>query len=246
MKALYTTLLTTEELTTCAARLAPIWTPLFAGQPLLLAIATAVESHRAAIVRAASRKAASDFTDPLADGDSARDAAFSTLRNFSGTWAGNPAATAGQRAAGARLQEIFGRHGNGLIHLGYNRQTGKMEDLIADLRSPQSTADLAALDLAPLFAAMVTAQTDFEGITADKAATEGGDTLPSIATHRPALVRQINLLLSAIAEWQEVASTPALEEAISKMDEVIVQIATPALSRRTRNTEEPQAGTPTP
>ncbi len=240
MQSLYTTLLTTEELTTAAARLTPIWTPLFTGQPLLLAVAASVEAHRAAIVRAMSRKTASDFTDPLADGDHARDAAFTTLRDFSATWAKNPTAMPGQRAAGARLQETFDRHGNGIVHLGYNRESGKMNALIADLQRPQATADLASLILTPLFAALVTTQADFEGIMADKAAAEGGEALPSIAEHRPALIRQLNLLLSIIGEWQQVASGPTLEEAIGKMDEVILQIATPALARRTRSHSEAQ------
>ena len=246
MQSLYTTLLTTEELTTAAARLAPIWTTLFAGQSLLLAVAAAAETHREAIVKAASRKTVSDFTDSLADSDAARDAAFTTLRDLSGTWAKNPSATPDQRVAAARLEDTFARHGNSIIHLGYNRESGIMNELIADLKSPQSTVDLAALNFAPLFAALVSAQAGFEDLMADKAATKGGELLPTVAEHRPALVRQVNLLLAVIAEWQAVASTPELEAAIGKMDEVIVQIATPALSRRTRANAEPQPPAPTP
>ena len=234
MQALYSTLLTTEELTTAAARLSPLWTPLFTGQPLLLAIAAAVETHRDAIVRAASRKAASDFTDPLADGDVSRDAAFTTLRDFSATWAKNPMATAEQRVAGARLQQIFFRHGNTLHRFGYTRQSGKMAELTTELRAAGPTADFTALGLLPLFTQMAAAHEAFEDLLADKAAAEGGESLPFIADHRPELERLVNLLLSNLAAWQELAPTPALEEAIGKIDEVIVQIATPALSRRTK------------
>jgi len=238
MQTLHTTLLTTGELTTVCSRLTPIWTPLFAGQPLLLAIAKAAAAHSEAIITAASRKTASDFTDPLKEGDSERDAAFTTLRDFAAAWAKNPTATPAQSAAAARLQAVFAHHGNALLRLGYNRQTGKMNELIADLRSSASTADLAALALAPLFTAMTTAQTAFENTMADKAASEGGLELPTISENRPPLVRFLNLLLDNIATWQEIGSTPELETAIGQIDEVITQIATPALARRTRKESE--------
>jgi hypothetical protein len=231
-------LLTAGELTTACSRLTPIWTPLFAGQPLLLAIASAAAAHSQAITTAASRKTASDFTDPLKEGDSARDAAFASLRDIIATWMLNPIATPAQIAAAARLQAVFQHHGNTLNRLGYNRETGKMNELIADLRSPVSTADLATLALVPLFTAMTTAQTAFEDTMADKAATEGGLELPTISENRPPLVRYLNLLLDNIATWQEIGSTPELETAIGQIDEVITQIATPALARRTRKESE--------
>jgi hypothetical protein len=245
MQTSYTTLLTTGELTTVFTRLDPIWTPLIAGQTVLESIAIAAGKNRDAIVKAASRHSSSDFTDPLKDGDNARDAAFTTLREFVATWAKNPTATPDQRAAGARLVEIIARHGNTLHRLGYTRQSGKMDDLIAELRNPAPAADIALLALKPLFDQMAAAHDSFEDIMADKAATEGGEDLPTIAENRPELVRRINLLLATLAEWQELAPTPALNEAIAKMDEVIVQIAAPALARRTKAQPEP-APTPAP
>lgn len=243
MQTLHTSLLTTEELTTASARLLPIITPLLAGQAILLAIATAAETNREAIILAASRQAASDFTTPLKDQDTTRDAAFTTLRDFSATWAKDPSATPGQRAAGARLIQIFALHGNTLHRLGYNRQSGKMTALIADLSAVGATADLTALNLLPLFTRMAAAQADFEGIVADKVATEGGTPLPTLAEHRPELERQLNLLLSVIDEWHDLAPTAASTAAVGKMDEVIVQIATPALARRTKSVPDP---VPTP
>jgi hypothetical protein len=121
-----------------------------------------------------------------------------------------------------------------------------MDELIADLRSPQSTADLAALDLAPLFAAMATAQTDFEGIAADKAATEGGETLPSIAEHRPLLERYLNLLIGNIAVWQDVGPTAAVTDAINQIEEVITTITAPVVARRTRSQSEQEPENPAP
>ncbi|MEO5913222.1 MAG: DUF6261 family protein [Luteolibacter sp.] len=234
MQSLFTTLLTTEELTTAAARLAPLWNPLFATQPLLGIISTAAEADRAAIIQAASRQAASDFTGPLKAADDTRDAAFTTLRDFSATWAKNPTATAEQRAAGDRLQAIFALHGNTLHRLGYNRQSGLMDALVADLKKPQSTADLTALNLAALFGQMEQAQTAFEDLAADKSATEGGETLPTIAQHRPLLTLRLNLLLDNIAQWETLAPTPELAGAIAKMDEVITTLMAPALARRTK------------
>lgn len=245
MQPLYTTLLTTEELTTAAARLIPIMTPLFTGQSLLLSIATAAETNREAIVRAASRKAASDFTDPLADSDSARDAAFTALRDFAGVWAKNPTATANQRSAGVRLQGVFTRHGNGIIHLGYNRQTGKMNELISELKNTECAADLAAITLTPLFAALVTAQEEFEDIVRDKSAVESGEVIPSIGEHRPQLERYLNLLLGNIAVWHEIMPTPALGSTIAQIEEIITTIKAPVLARRTRSQSEPQVVAPT-
>ncbi len=234
MQSLFTTLLNTEELTTAAARLAPLWEPLLATQPLLEIIANAAGADRTAIIQATSRQATSDFTDPLKAADATRDAAFATLRDFSGNWAKNPAATPAERAAGDRLQAIFATHGNTLHTLGYTRQTGHMTALIADLKKPQSTADLAAITQTALFANMVQAQTALETLAADKAATEGGQTLPTLSEHRPQLERRINLILNNLAEWQALAPTPALNEAIAKMDEVITTLMAPALARRTK------------
>jgi hypothetical protein len=239
MQPLRTTLLTTEELTTACARLIPIMTPLFTGQGMPLAIAAAAEENRAAIVKAASRKTSSDFTDPLKEGDTIRDAAFTTLRDFAATWAGNPTATPEQRAAGARLSETIARHGNSIHSLGYNRQSGKMDELIEELGDAAAAADIVLLGLKPVFDQLAAAQESFEYIMADKAAAEGGVDLPTIAKNRPALVRRLNLLLDTLDEWQALVPTPALDEAIARMDEVIVQISTPALARRTKAQQEP-------
>ena len=245
MQTLHTSLLTAGELTTACSRLTPIWMPLLAGQPLLLGTANAAVVHSRAIITAASRKTASDFTDPLKDGDSARDSAFASLRDIIATWILNPTATPAQIAAAVRLQAVVAHHGNTLNRLGYNRQTGKMNELIDDLRSPASTADLAMLALTPLFTAMTAAQATFEDIMADKAATEGGLELPTISEHRPPLVRYLNFLLDSLDIWQEIGSTPELEEAIGQIDEVITQIATPALARRTRKESETAEVPPT-
>ncbi|GAA5484700.1 DUF6261 family protein [Haloferula sargassicola] len=246
MIPLHTTLLTTEELTTAALRLAAIYGPLLSGQTLLEKIGEAIEQDRAAIVLAASRKSGSDFTGLLKEGDTLRDAAFVALRDFVGSWAKNPIATAEQSAAAARLQEIFDHHGNTLHRLGYNRQSGKMEELIEDLQSSVSTADLVTLSLTPLFAQMEQAQTAFEGLKADKAATEGGLELPTIAEHRPRLERHLNLLLSNLATWNDLDPTPALTQAIGPMDEVITQLMAPALARRTKIKSTTEGENPAP
>ena len=246
MLPLHTTLLNNEELTTAASRLSVIWNPLLGSQTLLVKISETIETDRSAIVAAATRKTSSDFTDPLKDSDNLRDAAFSTLRDFIGSWVKNPIATADQKAAAARLLEIFSRHGNSLHSLGYNRQTGKMVKLITDLQSPASAADLAALSLTPIFTKMVQAQTDFENLMGDKAAAEGGQTLPTIAEHRPRLERNLNLMLSNLATWLELDPNPALTEAAGRIDEVIVQIATPALARRTKAKADAPADPPAP
>jgi light-regulated signal transduction histidine kinase (bacteriophytochrome) len=245
MQTLLTSLLTTGELTTACVRLTPILTPLLAGQPLLLTISAAATTHSEAITLAATRKAASDFTDPLKENDNARDVAFTALRDFASNWTKNPLATPAQSAAAVRLQAIFAHHGNTLLRVGYTRQTAMMNALIADLRSTTATADLAAISLTPLFNAMTAAQTTFEATMADKAAAEGGLELPTIAAHRPQLEQYLKLLLENISVWQEIASTPELEEAIGKIDEVITQITTPALARRTRKESE-QAEESTP
>jgi hypothetical protein len=239
MQPLRTSLLTTEELTTASDRLSPVMTPLLAGQPALLAISAAADANRTAIIAAAARQASSDFTGPLRESDARRDAAFTTLRDFAATWGGNPGATPEQRAAGTRLEGVFGRHGNTLHRLGYTRQSGKMSELIAELGTPGPTADLTLLGLLPLFTQMGAAHDEFEGLMADKAAAEGGDDLPTVTANSPDLERRLNLLLAAIEEWQEVAPTPALEEAIGRMDEIIVQVAAPALARRTLAQQEP-------
>ena len=244
MQALRTSILTTEELTTVSARLSPVWTPLFTGQSVALAIAAAADGNREAIIAAASRQASSDFTVPLREADALRDAAFTTLRDFSASWGKNPVATAGERAAGSRLEDVFARHGNSLHRAGYTSQTGKMNELIAELSTPGPTADLTLLSLVPLFDRMTDAQDTFESLIADKAAAEGGNDLPTVSKNRPELERRINLLLDTIEEWQEVATTPALEEAIGQMDEIIVQIAAPALARRTAAQQDPPPPAP--
>ncbi len=109
-----------------------------------------------------------------------------------------------------------------------------MDALIVDLKKPQSTADLAALTLGPLFTQMDQSQSATEDLAADKSATEGGEILPTVAGHRPLLMLRLNLLLNNIAQWQALAPTPALIEAIAKMDEVITTLMAPALARRTK------------
>jgi len=53
-------------------------------------IAAAAEADRASILLATSRQANSNFTDSLKEADAARDAAFSSLRDFFATWAKSP------------------------------------------------------------------------------------------------------------------------------------------------------------
>ena len=118
-----------------------------------------------------------------------------------------------------------------------------MSELIAELYTPGPTADLTLLGLLPLFEQMAKAQDAFEGIIADKAAAEGGIDLPTDTESRTELDRRLNLLLATLEEWQEVAPTPELEAAIAEMDEIIVQIAAPALAHRTLSKQEP---TPAP
>ena len=66
-----------------------------------------------------------------------------------------------------------------------------------------------------------------------------------IPAHRPQLEQYPKLLLENISVWQEIASTPELEEAIGKIDEVITQITTPTLARRTRKeTEQAEESAP--
>lgn len=238
MQTLHTSLLTNEELTTASARLLPLCTPLFTGQALLIAIAAAAEKDSAAMIQAASRQTASGFTDALKEGDSVRDTAFVTLRDLCGTAVKNPVGTPEQRAAGARLVEIIARHGNSIHSLGYTQESGKVKALLAELRGTTPTADLTLLGLLPLFNQLASAQTAFEEIMADKAAAEGGQALPTVAEHRPKLMRRLNLLLANLEEWQDLAPTSALTAAIGQIDEVILLIATPALARRTRNQPE--------
>jgi hypothetical protein len=239
MQTLYTSLLTIEELSAAGARLLPIITPLIAGNPLLIAIATAAQDHHSAIVLASSRQASSNYTGPLKEADATRDAAFSSLRDYCATGMKDPIATPERRAAAARLVQIIALHGNTLHHLGYNRQSGKMTALIADLGKASATADLTALNLLPLFNQLSAAQSAFEEIVAEKTAVEGGETLPTFAEHRPELERQLNLLLAAIEEWHDLAPSPASTAAVGQMDEIIVQIATPALTRRTKSEPTP-------
>jgi len=115
-----------------------------------------------------------------------------------------------------------------------------MDELIAELHGTGPTADLTALGLLPLFNQMATVHGEFETLMADKNATDGGTLLPTLGQHWPSLERQINLLLANLAEWQALATTPALDEAIGKIDGVILQIATPALARRTKAKSDAQ------
>jgi hypothetical protein len=236
MLPLHTTLLNHEELATACLRLSAIYNPLLATEPLLTKISAAAESRRDAIIQAIARKSTSDFTDPLKQKDLLRDAAFTALRDFIGSWTKSPLATAGQQSAAVRLQEIFDRHGNTIHRLGYNRQSGQMDSLIKDLQTAAATADIAALSLTPLFEQMVQAQSDFEALMADKAAAESGASVPTISENRPALEHHLNLILASLNTWLELDPNPELTEAAGRLDEVIVQIMTPALARRTKST----------
>jgi hypothetical protein len=246
MNQLHTSLLATEELTVATARLLPLITPLIAGQPIPEAIALSAEKHRAAIVLAASRQLGSNFTESLLNLDATRDAAFTALRDFANTYAKHPIATPELRAAAARLVQTIAHHGNTLHRLGYTRQSGKLNALIADLTTIDSTADLTTLDLLPLFTNLTTAQSDFENLVAEKAAVEGGIELPTTYTHRPELERQLNLLLDMIEEWHDLVPTPATTAAIAKMDEIITTISTPALARRSKAKSDPTSEKPNP
>ncbi len=117
-----------------------------------------------------------------------------------------------------------------LVKHGYTRQTGHLTFLIADLKKPQPTADLAAISQTAPFANMVQAQTAFEALTTDRAATEDGQTLPTLSEHRPQLERRINLILNNLAEWQAPASTPALARR-TKAEATPGPVTGPAVSR---------------
>jgi N-acyl-L-homoserine lactone synthetase len=245
MQTLYTSLLTIEELSTASARLLPLISPLIAGNPLLEEIAAEAQKHQTAIILSLSRQDTSEYTARLEASDAARDAAFVALRDFAAIWSKTPTATPEQMAAAARIVKIIAAHGNTLHRLGYNRQSGKMTALLTDLSTPEATADLTAVNLLPLFQLVRTSQNTFEEIVAEKNVTEGSDPLPTLAQHRPHLERQLNLMLATIDEAQTIGSAAVAASAIGQIDEVIVQIATPALARRTKSESTPPPA-PTP
>ncbi len=234
METLHTTFLTTDELVAASDQLLPVLRETLVGNPLLLAVAAEAAADVNAINLAATREQGNKLTDPIKAADGARDNAFRTLRDFANVWAHNETAAEANRTAGNRLSAIFSKHGNSLHRLGYNKQSGALEGLFADLASAQSQADLKQLNLNSFHAELIAAQDAFEAVWAQRSNPSTQDTLPLLGEHVTPLKRRLSFLLEAVEQWQRLGLPETTEPSVTKLNVIITDLMTPVLARQTR------------
>jgi hypothetical protein len=239
METLYTSLLTSDELVAASDQLLPVLQETLTGNPLLLAVAAEAESDVKAINLAATRELGNKLTDPIKSADGVRDNAFRTLRDFASVWAHNQTAPEANRTAGHRLSAMFTKHGNSLHRLGYNKQSGALEGLFADLASAQSQADLKQLNLDGFHAELIAAQDAFEAVWAQRSNPSTQDTLPLKWDHTVQLRWRLSFLLESVEQWERLGLPEATQPLVTRLNVIITDLMKPVLARQTR--EENQA-----
>ncbi|GET28117.1 DUF6261 family protein [Prolixibacter sp. SD074] len=174
----------------------------------------------------------SEYTAKLAAADEARDRAYLALRHY--LVACSYASVEGYSAAADTLLTIFSRLGWSMQKAGYQTESSRLGNLIAELQTDENVALLTTAEATPWLERMMTAADAFEAIYQQKLATDAADDTISAYRLRKVLQQQIEISLSWMDVQQQFNKSDELTTLIGQVNELIANTMTAARASATR------------
>ena len=174
----------------------------------------------------------SEYTAKLASADEARDRAYLALRHY--LVACSYASLEGYPAAADTLLGIFKRLGWSMQNEGYQTESSRLGNLIAELSQEGNAALLTTLEATAWLERMMTAADAFEAVYQQKLTTEAADTTTSAYRLRKVLQNQIEMSLSWLEVQQQFNKSDELSTLIGQVDELIANTMATARANATR------------
>lgn len=243
---LHFSLLQAQELDAGAERILNLVTESLPADPVLGFLITLVGKDRAALQLALSNAQGSAHTALIAEKDAARDDAFIVFRTHCES-ATRRRTKPGHVVAGELLLRHIRTAGYSLHSFGNSRETGALNALLIALETADAKAAVTLLAAGELLSELKEAQSAFELAINDRIDSEAAEKYPALAAARAVLGNRLQLLLSLIDSLNDFDTTnarPELDLLITRINEVIVAILTPARARRTRGENTPAVPVP--
>jgi hypothetical protein len=243
---LHFSLLQAQELDAGAERILSLVTESLPADPVLGFLITLVGKDRAALQLALSNAQGSAHTALIAEKDAARDDAFIVFRTHCES-ATRRRTKPGHVVAGELLLRQIRTAGYSLHAFGNSRETGALNALLVALDAADAKAAVTLLAAGELLSELKEAQSAFELAINDRIDSQAAENYPALAAARAVLGNRLQLLLSLIDSLNDFDTTnarPDLDLLITRINEVIVAILTPARARRTRGENTPTVPVP--
>lgn len=251
-ESFHLSLLLPSELAVNAQRINGVTAAALSTEPLVQKLDQFIQRDVDDMQRALGRVKSSDFTDLLAERDSARDDAFVALRDFAK--AQSKRANAAVAEAGATIYGLFKLRGLSLYRKGYTEQTAGLNLLFDDLATGEAQSALTTINGGDWLADLQAAQAAFEDAINEKVDAESREDYPlvrnaqvKLSGHLETLLAIVELLAEIAHEEGTAASQAAIDGAIGQINEIITGAMAVARARRSRNendTPAPPAGQP--
>ena len=174
----------------------------------------------------------SDYTRKLAEADEVRDRAYLALRYY--LVACSYVSVDGYSAAADTLLGIFKRLGWSMQNEGYQTESSRLGNLIAELQQEGNAALLTTLEATAWLERMMTAADAFEAVYQQKLTTEAADTTTSAYRLRKVLQEQIEMSLSWLEVQQQFNKSDELSALIGQVNELITNTMITARANATR------------
>ena len=174
----------------------------------------------------------SEYTAKLAAADEVRDRAYLALRHY--LVACSYASLEGYTAAADTLLSIFKRLGWSMHSLGYQNESSRMGNLIAELQTDENTALLNTVQATAWLERMMTAADAFEAMFQQKLTAEAADDTTSAYRLRKDLQQQIEMNLSWMEVQQQFNKSDELATLIEQVNELTANTMTTARANSTR------------
>ena len=174
----------------------------------------------------------SEYTAKLAKADEVRDNAYLALRHY--LVACSYASVDGYSAAANTLLSIFKRLGWSMQKAGYQTESSRLGNLIAELQQEGNAALLTTLEATAWLERMMTAADAFEAMYQQKLTAEAADDTTSAYRLRKVLQQQIEMSLSWMEVQQQFNKSDELSTLIGQVNELIANTMTTARANATR------------
>jgi len=199
---------------------------------VLTAVITPLETVFLDFESAYKKERKSEYTAKLAAADEVRDRAYLALRHY--LVACSYASLEGYPAAADTLLSIFKRLGWSMQLAGYQTESSRLGNLIAELQTDENAALLTTVEATAWLERLMTAADAFEAIYQQKLTAEAADTTTSAYRLRKVLQNQIEMSLSWLEVQQQFNKSDELSILIGQVNELIANTMATARANATR------------
>jgi len=242
--------LSMRELLTLAQRVVEIVQRVFGAVPLLMDQSEKLKVNVEALSTAFQRSLGSEFTEKLAQMDSARDTAYrSFLLYIEGLAAGT--LKPDEAAAAASILRTIDKHNRSLYRLGYATESAALYALVKELSEDDNPALLEKTGAVDRYEELRAKMTAFEELYQSKLAEESVKVFPETRKAAKDIAYRLEGLLTAadLILWDDPVT---FRRGTEELQDAIIDIMTPARARHTRrenikdDEEEPNNNGETP